>query len=33
MTKNKANGKQNKEIREVVGELSDVKCHLCGRFY
>ena len=33
MAKKKANGKKNKEIREVVGELSDVKCPSCGRFY
>ena len=26
-------GQKNKEIREVVGELSDVKCPSCGRFY
>ena len=32
MAKKKANGKKYKEIR-VVGELSDVKCPLCGRFY
>ena len=33
MAKKKANGKKINAIREVVGELSDVKCPLCRRFY
>ena len=33
MAKKKANAKKIKEIKEVIGELSDVKCPLCGRFY